>query len=512
MALWGLLLGLGAPGYDCWVFPWLALIPALLWVQRQSGLKSVVQGGFCFGSAYVALYCLWFFDLHPVTWLGFSELESRLITLAGWLLLVLEGGLLGAGLLGLYKMLPTGWSRVLLFPFLWVLGFGLLNTTPFALPWPLVEYTQMSQASLRLLVGWISGSGLAILIILHNAFWAEFWQAAWLPKVSPKKPSFLQSLAHWFLPLGILCVPGVVMGLSFLPLDGNWASDRPSNQPWPLSVAVIQANLPIEVVRSSVLSQQATRPAYIYPLRDLAIPSGTLVAYPEEGVVPGWVSFQTPMDNPFLKQLQQISQHKRVYIALGVSGLDSSVGKHYNALVLLSPDAPPQFYRKRRLVPFGEYIPYGLGTGLSWVLSHFGVEYAAMFEQGQDERPVQAGRTKLGALVCFELIDAAPFVSGYSNLYKAKGVQMLLNVSNLGWFHQNRWLEAQFLAIAQMRAAENRLPLVIASNTGISAVLSPLGKILAHTNPLRQDEHKTQILFYNGKERMIFTMPRKSDF
>ena len=57
----------------------------------------------------------------------------------------------------------------------------------------------------------------------------------------------------------------------------------------------------------------------------------------------------------------------------------------------------------------------------------------------------------------------------------------MINSSNLGWFHGNRQLDMQFIAIAQLRAAETGLPIVVASNTGTSVLLSPKGYILAHT-------------------------------
>jgi len=52
--------------------------------------------GAYFGAGFAALYYAWFFNLHPLTWLGFGETESRLVTLAGWFILVLEtAGIVG---------------------------------------------------------------------------------------------------------------------------------------------------------------------------------------------------------------------------------------------------------------------------------------------------------------------------------------------------------------------------------------------------------------------------------
>jgi apolipoprotein N-acyltransferase len=143
---------------------------------------------------------------------------------------------------------------------------------------------------------------------------------------------------------------------------------------------------------------------------------------------------------------------------------------------------------------------------LGALLGAWNVGYSASFSEGTDSRLLRAGAARLGALVCFELIDSWPFGHGYAWQYKRQGASLLVNASNLGWFHQNPWLEAQFLAMARLRAAETRLPLVLASNTGISAILSPGGDVLARSEPasMRRDSersfpHKTRILFYNGQ-------------
>jgi apolipoprotein N-acyltransferase len=497
MAFWGVCMALGAPGYGLWLLPWIALIPALLWVGEQqaseNALKRIFGAAFWFGFAYFGVYCLWFFDLHPLTWMGFSVLESRLVTLAGWLLIAVEGGLLTGVLFLAYRALsdvfvrrPQRWLLVLLFPVIWVLGFSLLNATPMALPWAFVEYTQTPLWLMRWLAGWISGSGIALLVVFHNILWAEILAAC------PKRR---------FFPLPLL------MPVLLAILTAAVAPPLP-DAPWPIPVAVVQANLPIEVIRSGQLSEALVEQAYFVPLENAHWPAGTLVAFPEEGVVPGWVVMQAPERNRFLWRLAALSRQKQLYITVGVSALDGASGKRYNALALLSPDGRAvQFYRKRRLVPFGEYTPYGLGSLLVAALGSVNIDYSASFDAGDGGALLAAGSKKLGGLVCFELIDTCPVLGGYANRYRQSGADLLVNASNLGWFHQNPLLEAQFLAIGQMRAAEIRLPLVISSNTGRSAIVSPLGEIVVQIKPFTFSQHKTQVIFYNGKTRMAFSSP-----
>lgn len=482
MGLFGTLTGLSAPGYNLWFLAWLALIPAFLWAYQCTDTKKRALGGFLFGFCFQALYCLWFFDLHPLTWLGFDEVSSRLVTLAGWLLIAAEGGILTGLFFAAYQEKIPVVFRLLGFPLLWVALFLLLNITPMALPWGLLEYTQSSLWPMRWLAGSISGTGIACLLVFHNLLWAE------------ALINYRYSANHWvrLIPTGALMIPLSLGLLKFLPSDSSRTSA------YPMPIAIVQANLPIELVRSGRLSIREIAPAYLQPILETRFPPGTLVLLPEEGVVPGITPLDHPEQSPLFHALKTLAREKRIYIAVGVSTL-SPERTLYNSIALIPPEPPMPiaFYHKRRLVPFGEFTPYAIGPALTNLLSQFQVEYSAPYISGADGKPLRAGAVQLGGLVCFELID--PF---YARTYREAGADLLINVSNLGWFHQNPLIEAQFLAIGQIRAAETGTPLAIASNTGISAILSSSGEILTKTSPsgwLKKEASspKSQIIFYN---------------
>jgi apolipoprotein N-acyltransferase len=61
----------------------------------------------------------------------------------------------------------------------------------------------------------------------------------------------------------------------------------------------------------------------------------------------------------------------------------------------------------------------------------------------------------------------------------------LVNIGNLAWFH-NTSLNQQILAAAVMRAVENGRYLVLANNTGISAVIDPTGLVTSRSLPGRK--------------------------
>ncbi len=490
MAALGLIFALSAPGYGLWPIAWVVLIPALHWVRKMDRPVDVALGGFWFGAMYHALYFIWFWDLHPLTWLGFSEWQSWLVTGAGWLLLVAEGGLLLAALMLAFQWLNrfrNVWLSLLLFPALWVLGFSLQNFSPLTLPWTLIEYSQAPVTTARAIAALLGGSGLAYGMVFHNVFW-EAWLSGRLPKRDiGQRAGMLPS--GWLLAL-------VTPTLFFI---GSLLPEQRTPLAWPVPVAAVQGNLPIEIVRSSaLLTPSVVGRAYLAPLQAASLPVNTLVVLPEEGAVPGWVQAEHPFDNPVMASLQGIARQKQADIAVGISLAEGP--RSYNAIALIRHDhARVQYYRKRKLVPFGEYVPFGAGPGLSALLADLHVDYAPGFDAGRRADLLETSRLRIGGLVCFELIDSDPLGRGLAGESARRGATLLVDVSNLGWFHENRWMEAQFLAIARMRAAETGLPLILASNTGISAVLSPSGRILARSHRQRAGRPHPQVIFYDGR-------------
>jgi apolipoprotein N-acyltransferase len=121
------------------------------------------------------------------------------------------------------------------------------------------------------------------------------------------------------------------------------------------------------------------------------------------------------------------------------------------------------------LVPFGEYVPFA--DYLTFIQPL--VENVGDFAAGRRQPPLSFGNFKLGVLICYESI-----FPDISRQWVEDGANLLVNISNDAWYGRSS-APHHSLAMAVLRAVENRRSLVRAANTGVSAVIDPLGRIVA---------------------------------
>ncbi len=157
--------------------------------------------------------------------------------------------------------------------------------------------------------------------------------------------------------------------------------------------------------------------------------------------------------------------------------LEGRVVQYFNGALLIGPDARVAgTYAKQHLVPFGEYIPL---KRLLFFLKPL-AETIGDFTPGRHSGPLAAptpdGRElRPGVLVCYESVF--PKIARNST---AQGANFLANLTNDAWYGRSS-APVQSLAMAVLRAVENRRSLVRAANTGISGLIDPLGRITGET-------------------------------
>ena len=148
------------------------------------------------------------------------------------------------------------------------------------------------------------------------------------------------------------------------------------------------------------------------------------------------------------------------------------ITRAYNSIYAIDHDGSVlSIYDKLHLVPFGEYLPFQ-----DWMEKLGFVQLTKVqggFIPGVVRRTMELPNApRMLPLICYEAI----FPGGVAAREDRPG--WIINLTNDGWFGISTG-PYQHLQQARLRAIEQGLPLVRAANTGISAVIDPLGRIVA---------------------------------
>ena len=126
-------------------------------------------------------------------------------------------------------------------------------------------------------------------------------------------------------------------------------------------------------------------------------------------------------------------------------------------------------YLKIHLVPFGEEIPYE--NIIPWPRFIVSDRDANWDLPGKEHTLFEIDGRKFGVVICWEQV-----FPGLFRTFVRKGANFMLNLTNEGWFGDSS-APYQMLAISVFRAAENRVPLARAANTGVSGFIDRFGRI-----------------------------------
>ena len=230
-----------------------------------------------------------------------------------------------------------------------------------------------------------------------------------------------------------------------------------------LRVGVVQGNFQQELKWEESLREETLR-TYL-SLTDTAVQKGAqLVVWPETAV-PSFYQAEPEL----IERLRQFASDRDIHLIFGSPGYEIA-GREillYNRVYHLSPDGSEEFYDKIMLVPFGEYVPLaGLLPFVDRMVPGEG-EFARGTWGGPFNTPVPSG-----ALICYEIS-----IPSLGRREVRDGSLMLINVTNDAWFGRS-WGPYQHLAVSAVRAMENRVPILRAANTGISAIIDSSGRIV----------------------------------
>ncbi len=284
------------------------------------------------------------------------------------------------------------------------------------------------------------------------------------------------------IPRGVRSAFAGVAGL--LALGVALRAPDPGPEAPRLRVAVLQGNIEQAAKWSPEWGLQ-TLEIYADLTRRAAAAGASLVVWPESAV-PGGAGPEEATG----AWLSALARESGVSLVIGAVGLERDaqgrVAAFYDSAHLI--DAQGRFlgrYDKSHLVPFGEYVP----------LRDFFGRFLAAVARGIASLDVSAGpgptalvlgegaqAVRLGVAICYELVfpDVVRRFAGQA------GAELLLGITNDAWYGRTG-APYQFLAITALRAAENRLWLARAANTGVSAFIDARGHVVAQTRIFERD-------------------------
>jgi apolipoprotein N-acyltransferase len=171
--------------------------------------------------------------------------------------------------------------------------------------------------------------------------------------------------------------------------------------------------------------------------------------------------------------------------------MESGRMRVYNSAFLLeSDDWIRSMYDKNHLMLGGEHIPFGERFPFLYRL----VPNAGRLTPGRQLEPLQLGAWRISTPICYE--DILPgFIRDMVNHAEP---HILINLTNDVWFRDSQatWIH---LRLAQLRAVEHRRYLVRATNTGVTAVVDPAGRVVAKAPVLQRDSLRVTVHMLEGQ-------------
>jgi apolipoprotein N-acyltransferase len=433
-----------------WPVPLLTLA-GLLWLWSRAETPGLAfLHGFAFGAGLFGTGVSWVyvslhdFGLMPAPIAAFATLAFCAIlalypAAAGWCFA---------------RLRATGVAAVLVFPALWALSEWLRGWLLTGFPWLALGYSQSDSP----LSGFAPVAGVFGVSFAAALCAALLWTGISLAGRTRVASAVALALAF---------------GAGFLLEQISWTSPQGA----PVRVALLQGNIPQDLKFQSE-RYAATLATY---KRLIEASTAQLIVLPETAIP----RFLDAVDPAYLRELVRIAHDKRADLIVGVPLRDGK-GRYFNSVVSVGV-SPTQRYDKSHLVPFGEFVPPGFG----WIVETLSVPMSDFSRGTETPRPLALAGQLVAPDICYE--DSF----GEEIIRQLPAATLLVNVSNVAWFGDSL-APAQHLQISRMRAIETGRAMLRATNTGMTAVIDPGGRILAQLPQFTEGILAAEVRGYTG--------------
>ncbi len=466
------LMVLSLPGPDQWYLSFVALVPMLVVIQRATA-RAAKLAAWLAGLGFFLAGLYWIWQLTIVGLIALALYLSLSFLVFAWAV----------------RFLTTGRPRLpflVAAPLAWVAIEYLRGLPLGGFYWHCLGHNLYRQTDFIQVADFSGVLGVSLVVVSVNAFLARgLYLKLWGDLRGPftKRNIPLAGAA-------VLLLVGAAVGYGRFRI----AETKPVAGP---VITVLQGNFPEDLAEIAA-AQQWTKDQFLakreamfatyreMTLREAASGRADLVVWPETAVAPlEGENYRDGDCSPITRaQVRRVSAELARPMLVGSTRLvvdddpDNAlrvrVRSWNGAYFLPSDNAAFQSYFKIHLVPFGEFIPFKELRPVKAVVEWFMPPgYAANLTAGENITLFRVRGIPFAAPICYE--DTNPALA---REFRRRGARFLVNITNDGWFRRSFELD-QHLANGVFRTVENRVGLVVAANTGISAFVTPLGVVAA---------------------------------
>ncbi len=469
-----LLMALISAGLQVLIFPkpslyflcWIAFVPLLYALLRGRGGEGelfdsagrslrqfTLWQGFVIawvsGVAWYVGTCYWIYSVMH----GFGNLNPPLAVLitAGYCLIMgMHHGVFGLLVVLMARRSTLGNSRpLLLAPVFWV-ALEFFRERVVGVPWNPLGDAQVDNVPFTRIAEFTGVYGLSFAIMLVNCAFV-----AGLLLYGRRRVNLLISAvaAAITLQIGVFAKPA--------PFIAN------------RQAVMVQQNIP-------VLENAEWTPDYydrtVAELSQISVQAGPRNPSGSPGLII-WPESPAPFfiaDPRLRRQLAALAQETNSSLIVGSLGQAESQGSAHSSQLLNSALViTPQGnilgqYDKIHLVPFGEYIPF---QSLLFFATKLTREVGD-FARGTERKVFDVNGIKVGVFICYESV-----FPGEIHQFANNGAQVFINISNDGWYGETS-APFQHLDMSRMRAIENHRWLLLSTNSGTTASIDPVGRVV----------------------------------
>lgn len=430
----GILFTLSFAPFDYYYLLLVALIFLFASWQNISAKRAALRG-YLFGLGSFGLGVSWvYISIHDFG--GANVITSTLITglfVTFWALFPALTGYV------VVKLMPKnkGPIRIMLIPIIWMLieyvrGYLVLN----GFPWLQIAYSQL-ETPLSGYIPLVGVYGTGFIVVLTTSVVVESWHT--------KKQLLLLTTAL-----------AVLWGAGGLLRTVKWTHEIGR----PIRFSLVQGNItqdqkwqPDNKINTLLKYKRMTEEHW----------DSNVIIWPETAIP----AYLDQVKESFLLPLARDAKRHSTDLIISVPVHESAQNENFNAVITMGKEE--NIYRKTHLLPFGEYLPLQPLSG--FVLSMINMRLGN-FTAGSIVQPLlKAGGYQFITSICYEDAFGDVSIRGISD------AAYLVNVTNDAWFG-NSIEPHQHLQIARMRAMETGRYLLRATNTGMTAVVAPDGKII----------------------------------